>query len=334
MNLEKKVELLTGELSEALEQQMATCELLRVISSSPGELRLVSEALLESATRICGAKVGILFYYRDGAYDAFANIGVPPEFADYMARGPIRPGPDTGLGRIVETRQTVHVVDTRAERVYAERDPWRVATAELLRARSLLNVPMLKDGELIGAIGIYREEVRPFTDRQIALVTNFAHQAVIAIENARLLNEIPEKNRQLAGASQHKSQFLANMSHELRTPLNAILGYTELILDGAYGAIPDMLRSVLDRVQCNGRHLLGLINAVLDLSKIEAGQLVLTLSDYSLKSMIQTVFSAVEPHGKGKEDCAEDRRCFRVAKRTRRRAPPHAGLAQPRGQRD
>jgi signal transduction histidine kinase len=295
MNLEQKVEILTRELSEALQQQMATSELLRVISNSPGELTLVSEAMLESATRICGAKVGILFHYRDGAYTAFASIGVAPEFAEYMARGPIRPGPDTGLGRIIETRQTVHVVDTRAERVYAERDPWRVATAELLRARSLLNVPMLKEGQLIGAIGIYREEVRPFTDRQIALVTSFAHQAVIAIENARLLNEIRDKNQELAVASQHKSQFLANMSHELRTPLNAILGYTELMLDGAYGAMPETVRGILDRVQCNGRHLLGLINDVLDLSKIEAGELVLTLSDYSLKSMIQTVFSAVEP---------------------------------------
>jgi signal transduction histidine kinase len=117
---------------------------------------------------------------------------------------------------------------------------------------------------------------------------------VLAIQNARLFSEIGEKSRQLAVASQHKSQFLANMSHELRTPLNAILGYTELILDNIYGDTPDRMRSVLDRVQSNGKHLLGLINDVLDLSKIEAGQLTLSLSDYSIKDVVHSVFAAVE----------------------------------------
>src|SRR6516164_6885136 len=120
VDLETKVEALTRELGEALERERATSELLRVISSSPGGLGPVSEAMLESATRICEAKVGILFHYQDGAYTAFAKLGVAPEFAEYMARGPIRPGPDTGLGRIIKTKQTVHIVDTRAERAYAD----------------------------------------------------------------------------------------------------------------------------------------------------------------------------------------------------------------------
>jgi signal transduction histidine kinase len=136
--------------------------------------------------------------------------------------------------------------------------------------------------------------VRPFTDKQIELVNTFADQAVIAIENVRLLNEIQDKNRQLQVASQHKSQFLSNMSHELRTPLNAILGYTELILDSIYGEAPARMRTVLERVQTNGKHLLGLINDVLDLSKIEAGQLTLSLADYSIQDMVQGVYVAVE----------------------------------------
>ena len=145
-----------------------------------------------------------------------------------------------------------------------------------------------------------RRAVRPFTDKQIELVTTFADQAAIAIENVRLFDEIQDKSRQLAEASQHKSQFLANMSHELRTPLNAILGYAELILDNVYGDTPDKMREVLDRIQRNGRHLLGLINDVLDLSKIEAGQLNLSLADYSLKEVVQSVYSAVEALAKEK----------------------------------
>jgi signal transduction histidine kinase len=146
-----------------------------------------------------------------------------------------------------------------------------------------------------------RREVRPFTQKQIELATTFADQAGIAIENVRLFDEIQDKSRQLEVASQHKSQFLANMSHELRTPLNAILGYTELILDNIYGETPDKMREVLERLQANGKHLLGLINDVLDLSKIEAGQLTLDLADYSLQDVVHTVVVAVESLANGKK---------------------------------
>jgi signal transduction histidine kinase len=159
---------------------------------------------------------------------------------------------------------------------------------------SLLAVPLLREGRVLGSLAVFRKQPGEFASEVIELLQTFAAQSTLAIQNARLFREIAQKSAELEIASQHKSQFLANMSHELRTPLNAILGYTELINDGIYGEVPEKISEVMERVQASGRHLLGLINDVLDLSKIEAGQLKLSVNEYSFNDIVQSVISGVE----------------------------------------
>jgi GAF domain-containing protein len=210
--------------------------------------------MLQNATRICEARIGILFQYEDGAYTAMAALGVTPAYADYINSGPIRPGPTTGLGRVISTRQTVHIVDTQAEGAYAEREPLRVATAELGGARSLLNVPMLKEGQLVGAIGIFRQEVRPFTDKQIELVTNFASQAVIAIENARLLKELRQRTDDLSESLQQQTatadvlKVISSTPGELEPVFNAMLEHATRICEATVGNLFLRERHVLRAV--------------------------------------------------------------------------------------
>jgi len=492
---DKQIELVTGfanqaviaienvrllhELRESLERQIATSEVLRVISSSPGELQPVFDTILANATRICEAQFGMLRTFDGDVVRTEAMRDVPPAYADYLRAEPrwVFP-PGTALTTAKLTKQAVQVVDARAHQPYLDGAPTAVALVELGGARTFFVVPLVKDDEAVGSITIYRQEVRAFTDKQIELVSNFASQAVIAIENVRLLNElrdrttelarsveelralgevsqavnstldletvletivaqavgisgtdagaiyvydaeraefdlrathgmeealiaairgqrgtigetligraaelreplqvpdlreeppttirefilkagfravlavpllspdgivgmlvvrrratgafakaaidllqtfaaqsvlaiqnarlfreIEKKSQQLEVASRHKSQFLANMSHELRTPLNAILGYTELMIDGLYGGLPEKAQSVLERVQTNGKHLLGLINDVLDLAKIEAGQLSLAIDDYSMPALVKGVVATTESLARAK----------------------------------
>jgi signal transduction histidine kinase len=280
----------TDDLSESLEQQTATSKVLEVISRSAFDLHAVFETVAESSVRLCGADRAFIFRFDGELLRMAVAYNSPPEFTAWVEQHPIRPGRHSGSARAALERRTIHIPDVRVDPEYT----YGAKDAEAIR--TVLGVPILKGDDLLGVMMIYHlEGIRPFTEKQIALVETFADQAAIAIENVRLFDEIQDKSRQLEVASQHKSQFLANMSHELRTPLNAILGYTELMADGIYGQLPEKTVGVLKRLESNGRHLLGLINDVLDLSKIEAGQLVLDLSDYSLEDIAQTVRSTLEP---------------------------------------
>ena len=227
---------LFDELNESLEQQTSTSEVLQVISSSPGDPEVVFQKMLANATRLCAAKFGVLWLAEGDAFRAVALHNAPPAFAEERRRNPVlRPNPGTGLGRVASTKQTVQIADAQAEPAY-HADPARAAFLHLAGARTFLTVPMLKEGELVGAIAIYRQEVRSFTEKQIELVRNFANQAVIAIENTRLLNELRESLQQQTATSEVLS-VISSSPGELEPVFRAMLENAVRLCEAKFGTL-------------------------------------------------------------------------------------------------
>jgi signal transduction histidine kinase/HAMP domain-containing protein len=287
--LEQKVEVRTQELARSVEELKALGEVSQAVSSTL-DLQKVLATIVAHAAELSGTESGAIYEF-DEVTEEFqlrATHRMSEELIQAIREAGVNLG-ETALGWAAKNRKAVQVPDILEESTYPTRE---IMKREGLRA--LLAVPLLREDRLIGGLVVRRRAPGEFQKETVDLLQTFATQSTLAIQNARLFREIEAKGRELEIASKHKSEFLANMSHELRTPLNAILGYTELILDKIYGDVPDNIQEVLERVEKNGRHLLGLINDVLDLSKIEAGQLVLSLDDYSMKEVVHTVLTSVE----------------------------------------
>jgi signal transduction histidine kinase len=287
-DLERKIEARTRELAQSVNELRALGEVSQAVNSTL-DLQNVLTTIVTKAVELSRTDAGAIYVFddRQRRFHLRATYGMEEGLvAALTERGVSLDHPS--VASAIMRREPVQVPDLRDQPSVNEM---------ILRAgyRALLLAPLMRPRDIVGLLVVRRRNPGEFPKETVDLIRTFAAQSVLAIQNARLFSEIDEKSRQLEIESKHKSQFLANMSHELRTPLNAIIGYTELILDNIYGEAPERMRQVIERVQTNGRHLLGLINDVLDLTKIEAGQLTLSLADYSLKEVVDGVIVALEP---------------------------------------
>jgi signal transduction histidine kinase/putative methionine-R-sulfoxide reductase with GAF domain/CHASE3 domain sensor protein len=285
----EEVQARTRELSRSVAELRALGEVSQAVNSTL-ELQAVLRAIAAHAVAVAEADAGAFCAYDedDQVFRLQATHELDPGVVKTLTRRPVRLG-EGAIGDAGLRRAAVQIADIDQEAAYALYDVIRKPGY-----RALLAVPLLREDSLVGGLVLCRKVPGAFAPEVVNLVQTLANQSVLAIENAELFEELERKGRELEAASRHKSEFLANMSHELRTPMNAILGFTELIQDGIYGEVPAKVTAMLERIQANGRHLLGLINDVLDLSKIEAGQLKLEAADYALRDIVQTVQATTE----------------------------------------
>jgi signal transduction histidine kinase/HAMP domain-containing protein len=287
--LEQKVEVRTRDLARSVEELKALGDVSQIVNSTL-DLETVLTSIVRHAVQISKADAGTIYEF-DETEQVFIpriNYGVSDEFIQVMRDSRLRVGDKTVLGQSAKNKLPVQIQDL------VNAPDYPISYMKKTDFRALLAVPLLRKDRHLGGLVIRRKVAGKFTEPVVNLLQTFAAQSVIAIHNARLFHEIEDKGHELQIANKHKSEFLANMSHEFRTPLNAILGYTELIIDNIYGDVPEKIQEVLERVEKNGQHLLNLINDVLDISKIEAGRLTLSLNDYSMQDLIQTVYTSVE----------------------------------------
>lgn len=288
-NLEKKVDQRTHELAQSVDELRALGEVSRVVSSTL-DLNMVLTSIIQHAVGLSDTKGGTIFEFNESeqVFVPRVNYGLSTALTAEIERSALCVGDKTAIGQAGQKKAPVQISDL------AEQPEYPLHYIRDGGFCALLAVPLLRENRLIGGLVVLREYAGNFSDKTVDLLQMFAAQSALAIYNAQLFTQIEEKSSQLELADKHKSEFLANMSHELRTPLNAILGYTELILDEIYGEVPEKIDKVLVRVEKNGRNLLNLINDILDISKIEAGRLALSLDDYSFEELVNTVLISVE----------------------------------------
>ncbi len=295
VRLFQEVQSRTGELARSVGELEALGEVSQAVNSTL-DLDMVLKTIVAKAVQLSGTDAGSIYVFSNTRqqFRLRATYGMSEELITELSSQRIGLN-DPGIGDAARKRAPIQMLDLSEGKL-----PPVLKVVLEAGFRGILIVPLLRPNKIVGALVVRRRKPGEFDHEVVHLMETFAAQSVLAIQNAKLFREIEEKGRELEAASRHKSQFLANMSHELRTPLNSVLGFTELLVDGIYGELPEKAKATVSRVQANGRHLLGLINDVLDLSKIEAGQLTLALDDYSVGQVVRSAVAAVEPLARAK----------------------------------